>query len=287
MVLVRSTLRGSVCGLSCRTAGAHGVSTGAVSWTGDYMPVVVRLGCACRAGSTGTVCTFEGRGEDSRVRRHPHDQSLTCPLLSTTDHHFAGPLSWDVLGSFMCTLFRVHGRLALPPGEYLSPFKDSRSAPCVFPRISRLPSHSSEGLSGIVSVFFIQFMLELHIPMVLTVQVNNVATSWLCLFVLSHKFWLGFVEISPILVQALVRQYIVEYIIVSGSSSRTRTPKFRLVVPILSHTYDLLQVFIPMVFDYREHGLRCGKLLLRVMCRWWCPGWCPGRFWFATDISMS
>ena len=40
---------------------------------------------------------------------------------------------------------------------------------------------------------------------------------------------------------------------------------FRLVVPILSHAYVLLQEFVPMVFDYREHGLRFGGLLLRVM----------------------
>ena len=37
---------------------------------------------------------------------------------------------------------------------------------------------------------------------------------------------------------------------------------FRLDVPILSHAYGLLQEFIPVVFDYREHDLRCGGLLL-------------------------
>ena len=31
---------------------------------------------------------------------------------------------------------------------------------------------------------------------------------------------------------------------------------------MLSHAYGLLQEFIPVVFDYREHDLRCGGLLL-------------------------
>ena len=37
---------------------------------------------------------------------------------------------------------------------------------------------------------------------------------------------------------------------------------FRLDVPILSHAYGLLQEFIPVIFNYREHDLRCGGLLL-------------------------
>ena len=37
---------------------------------------------------------------------------------------------------------------------------------------------------------------------------------------------------------------------------------FRLPVPMLSHAYGLLQEFIPVVFDYREHDLRCAGLLL-------------------------
>ena len=36
---------------------------------------------------------------------------------------------------------------------------------------------------------------------------------------------------------------------------------FRLPVPMLSHAYGLLQEFIPVVFDYREHVLRCAGLL--------------------------
>ena len=49
----------------------------------------------------------------------------------------------------------------------------------------------------------------------------------------------------------------------SGCSSRsTGTPDVRLPVPMLSNAYGLLQEFIPVVFDYREHDLRCGGLLL-------------------------
>ena len=47
-----------------------------------------------------------------------------------------------------------------------------------------------------------------------------------------------------------------------GSSRNTGLQTFRLAVPMMSHAYGLLQEFIPVVFDYRVHDLRCGGLLL-------------------------
>ena len=101
-----------------------------------------------------------------------------------------------------------------------------------------------------------------------------------------------FVGVSPVPVAGpfLVLQYIIEYIIwfrVFFAQHRD-SRRFRLGVPILSHAYGLLQEFIPVVFDYRGHDLRCGGLLLLLGqgqqglrdhgVVGGGPGWCSGRF---------
>ena len=103
-------------------------------------------------------CTTQWSSCSSPPWRHT---LRTLPALLTM---VLGLFVFGFFGSFVFGVIPVHCRLALPPGESLSPFKDSRSAPCVSPHISRLPSHSSEVLSGIVSLFFCQFMLELQAP---------------------------------------------------------------------------------------------------------------------------
>ena len=40
---------------------------------------------------------------------------------------------------------------------------------------------------------------------------------------------------------------------------------FRLSVPMLSHANGLLQVVFPVVFDYREHDLRCDSSVSAIM----------------------
>ena len=62
---------------------------------------------------------------------------------------------------------------------------------------------------------------------------------------------------------------------------------------MLSHAYGLLQEFIPVVFDYREHVLRCDGLLLGQGQQGLGDHGVVGGVqagvlvvWFATNISM-
>ena len=54
----------------------------------------------------------------------------------------------------------------------------------------------------------------------------------------------------------------VHYLVQGDLRAAQGLQSFRLAVPMLSHAYGLLQEFIPVVFDYPEHDLRCGGLLL-------------------------
>ena len=99
--------------------------------------------------------------------------AVAIVLFTSLEKHIdeASPalLTLDVLGLFVLVFFGSF-LFGVIPGAW-SPgvttkqsisvcSRITRSAPCVSPHISRLPSHSSGVLSGIVSIFFPQFMLS-------------------------------------------------------------------------------------------------------------------------------
>ena len=99
--------------------------------------------------------------------------AVAIVLFTSLEKHIdeASPalLTLDVLGLFVLGFFGsfVFGVIpgAWSPGVTTKQSisvcsRITRSAPCVSPHISRLPSHSAGVLSGIVSFFFLQFMLE-------------------------------------------------------------------------------------------------------------------------------
>ena len=106
------------------------------------------------------------------MRAYLYD-AVAIVLFTSLEKHIdeASPalLTLDVLGLFVLGFFGsfVFGVIpgAWSPGVTTKQSisvcsRITRSAPCVSPHISRLPSHSSGVLSGIVSLFFLQFMLE-------------------------------------------------------------------------------------------------------------------------------
>ena len=140
----------------------------------------------------------------------------------------------DVLGLFVLVFFGsfVFGVIpgAWSPGVTTKQSisvssRITNSAPCVSLHISRLPSHSSGGFC-VGSCPFSSFSQAIR----------------------------GLLDPCPV-------RHRVHYLVQGVLRAAQRLQTSRLGVPILSHAYGLLQEFIPVVFVYREHDLRCGGLL--------------------------
>ena len=118
--------------------------------------------------------------------------------------------------------------------------------------------------------------LQVQVPMVLTVQmaievpqlqlIYNVADVLVMHIVQVPQVQVVFLTCFPqFLVQARscpAVHHRVHYLVQGDLRAAQGLQAFRLAVPMLSHANGLLVEIIPVVFDYREHVLRCGGLLL-------------------------